>query len=196
MRPKSSSGMNNKIQQGHSQFDDHLQQLATTSCNNSHKLQIDKREEQLKKKQRQTANLPSDKANETHCALCATCNVQRATCNVKPATCSSSENQRRKPAATGSAVAVAEPSAVATCQNKSIDWSCFIYVQFNFDQWAAHTNAECQSSHRQRDRERESEGEKAERARAEREVRDACNWRLGCGNFGALFFVFFAWVLP
>lgn len=84
MRPKSSSRTNNKMQQGHSQFDGHLQQLATTSCNNSRKLQM----QLIKEKNNNDDKLQISPATKqmrptAHSAQRATCNLQRGTGNVQ-----------------------------------------------------------------------------------------------------------------
>lgn len=84
MRPKSSRRTNNKIQQGHSQFDGHLQQLATTSCNNSRKLQM----QLIKEKNNNDDKLQISPATKqmrptAHSAQRATCNLQRGTGNVQ-----------------------------------------------------------------------------------------------------------------
>lgn len=84
MRPISSRRTNNKIQQGHSQFDGHLQQLATTSCNNSRKLQM----QLIKEKNNIDDKLqifPATKQMRptAHSAQRATCNLQRGTGNVQ-----------------------------------------------------------------------------------------------------------------
>lgn len=84
MRPKSSRRTNNKIQQGHSQFDGHLQQLATASCNNSRKLQM----QLIKEKNNIDDKLQISPATKqmrptAHSAQRATCNLQRGTGNVQ-----------------------------------------------------------------------------------------------------------------
>lgn len=72
------------MQQDYSQFDGHLQQLATTSCNNSRKLQM----QLIKVKNNNDDKLQISPATKqmrptAHSAQRATCNLQRGTGNVQ-----------------------------------------------------------------------------------------------------------------
>lgn len=186
MRPKSSSRTNNKIQQGHSQFDGHLQQLATASCNNSRKLQM----QLIKEKNNNDDKLQISPATKqmrptAHSAQRATCNLQRGTGNVQQQRESASQTGRHRQRRSRSrSRALLQHVKI----NQLIDLVLFMSNSISINEQRTRMQNAKAATMRASERERWREREKAERARAGREVRDACNWRLGCGKFGSLLF--------
>lgn len=200
MRPKSSRRTNNKIQQGHSQFDGHLQQLATTSCNNSRKLQM----QLIKEKNNIDDKLQISPATKqmrptAHSAQRATYNLQRGTGNVQQ----QQQQQRESASQTGRHRQRRSRSrSRALLQhvkiNQLIDLVLFMSNSISINE--QRTRMQNAKAATMRASERERDGER-ERRQNEQELAGKCvTLATGAWAVATLvrcFFVeFFAWVLP